>query len=426
MHTFYEKYKFVTELLLACAFLPIYLQRRSRFPLRVLCFLVLLYTAAWLTPLSWTSILNVLRYPWFLLLIMAGIKLCFQATNWEVLFCGVAGYMVQHISFCIWSLAALAFPEMFANLGVFTTGRLLLELVTYVPFFFLFAYWLRTRNSLQVDNHVLLITSLVILSAAIVLNYIRTIYSSSFNPISSAVCMIYSMGACVLGMLVQFSLLTQSKIQQESEMFEQLWHREREQYKISQENIQLINIKCHDLKHQIRALKQGAGNQSSDQFLREAEDVIAIYDSAIKTDNDALDVILTEKSLLCERNHIKLTCMVDGQSFAFMDLADLYSIFGNIFDNAVEAVLKLDAVEKRIICITGTQMDSFVNIRIENYFDQELGFQDGLPVTTKPDKAYHGFGLKSVRHLVNKYNGEVAITTLDDIFAVNIMIPTPA
>lgn len=426
MYTFYERYKFVTELLLACSFLPVYLERRARFPLRVLVSAALLYLAAALTPIDWSSVLNVLRYPWFLFLIMAGIKLCFLATNWEVLFCGVAGYMVQHISYSVWALAALLLPDLFAGLGMFTTGRLFLELITYVPFFFLFAFWLRTRNSLQVDNHVLLITSLIILSVAIVLNYVRTLYSDSFNAVSSGVCMIYSIGACILGLLVQFSLLTQSKIQQESEMFEQLWHREREQYKISQENIQLINIKCHDLKHQIRALKHGMGDQTGDQFLREAEDVIAIYDSAIKTDNDALDVILTEKSLLCERNQIKLTCMVDGQSFAFIDLSDLYSIFGNIFDNAVEAVLKLEAVEKRVICITGIQLGSFVNIRIENYFNQKLGFQDGLPVTTKPDKAYHGFGLRSVRHLVNKYNGEIVVTTLDDIFAVNIMIPTPA
>lgn len=422
MYLIYEKFKFLTELLLACSFLPFYLERRSRFGWRVLAFLAALYGVAWLTPLAWSTFFNVLRYPWFLLLIMVGIKFCFQATNWEVLFCGVAGYTVQHISFSIWALASLLFPDAFTHLGVFTTGRLLLELVTYLPFFYLFSRWLRSRNSLQVDRHVLVVTSLVILSAAIVLNYIRTIYSSSFSTVASAVCIIYSIGACVLSMVVQFSLLEQSKIQREREIFEQLWHREQEQYKISQENIHLINIKCHDLKHQLRALEQGAGDS---KFLREAEKVISIYDSAIRTENDALDVILTEKSLLCEQNQIKLTCMVDGHSFAFMDLSDLYSIFGNIFDNAVEAVLRLGEVEKRIICITGTQTGGFVTIRVENFFDQKLGFQDGLPVTTKPDKAYHGFGLRSVRHLVNKYNGEMTLSAENGLFVVNIMIPMP-
>ena len=57
------------------------------------------------------------------------------------------------------------------------------------------------------------------------------------------------------------------------------------------------------------------------------------------TGNHALDVILTEKSLICKQKEIKLTCMADGKQLAFMQTTDLYSIFGNLLNNSIEAAL---------------------------------------------------------------------------------------
>ncbi|MDF2524679.1 MAG: hypothetical protein K0R31_2320, partial [Clostridiales bacterium] len=53
----------------------------------------------------------------------------------------------------------------------------------------------------------------------------------------------------------------------------------------------------------------------------------------------------------------------------------------------------------------------------------DLIFEDGLPVTTNKDKDYHGFGMKSIKYLVDKYNGELSIKLNGDIFNINIVFP---
>ena len=69
--------------------------------------------------------------------------------------------------------------------------------------------------------------------------------------------------------------------------------------------------------------------------------MISIYDSMLKTGNEALDVIFAEKSLVCRKNDIKLNCMIDGAKLSFMENTDIYALFGNLMDNAIEAIEKL-------------------------------------------------------------------------------------
>ena len=65
-------------------------------------------------------------------------------------------------------------------------------------------------------------------------------------------------------------------------------------------------------------------------------------------------------------------------------------------------------------------------VRCGNYCPARLEFQDGLPVSTKRDKAYHGYGIKSVRHAAEKYGGAVTVHNRDGWFEISAMIPLPA
>ena len=50
-------------------------------------------------------------------------------------------------------------------------------------------------------------------------------------------------------------------------------------------------------------------------------------------------------------------------------------------------------------------------------------FADGLPKTTKSDSSIHGYGMKSVRMICDKYGGEFTITVKDDLFTLNMLFP---
>ena len=206
---------------------------------------------------------------------------------------------------------------------------------------------------------------------------------------------------------------------------EQLWQSQKEQYQISKAQIELINQKCHDLKHQIAALRTIHNEQQREASIREVEEAVMIYDAVIQTGNEVLDTVLTSKSLICEREAIKLTCMADGSQLGFLNPVDLYAIFGNALDNAIESVHNLSDPEKRVIAVTVFNRGKLTILQIENYYDQVLQFQDGLPKSNEGNDAYHGFGIKSIRRTAEKYNGSVAIHTEDNIFALSIVFPIP-
>ena len=198
----------------------------------------------------------------------------------------------------------------------------------------------------------------------------------------------------------------------------ELWAQQQKQYQLSKETIDSINIKCHDLKHQIRKITKGAALDK--ETAEEIENVISIYDSTVKTGNEALDVILTEKSLQCNENNIRITCIADGKALSFMKDADIYTLFGNAIDNAVEAVEKLEDHEKRLIGLKVKSDDNYIVIHIYNYFSGNIELSDGKLQTSKHDKENHGFGIRSMTKIVEKYGGNFKIFTEDDVFHLSI------
>ncbi len=223
---------------------------------------------------------------------------------------------------------------------------------------------------------------------------------------------------------LQKELFEKSAMRQELAVMNLLWKKEQEQYRLSKENIALINQKCHDLKHQIRAIRS-ARREDMDKYLEEMEDSIQIYEAIVKTGNEVLDTILTEKSLYCRERGITVSCVADGSQMGFINTVDLYAILGNALDNAIEAVEKFGEEEKRQIDVLIHRQQNFLVINVLNPVMEESSFiyEEELPVTTKGDKRYHGFGLRSVRYLVKKYDGFLTVGTEDGCFSLKILIP---
>ena len=188
---------------------------------------------------------------------------------------------------------------------------------------------------------------------------------------------------------------------------------------MSKENIDIINIKCHDIKHKLAKFK---GRLEEDE-IQEIENAIMIYDSQVKTQSEALNIVLTEKSLQCKKNGIQLTCIADQSNFDFMSYSDQCSLFGNIIDNAIEAVMKIEDINRRVVCLNIKSVGKIVSVHIENYFDGKLKFINGLPETTKSDNRFHGYGMKSVKMIIDKYGGNMVVRTNDGLFMLDMMLP---
>lgn len=211
----------------------------------------------------------------------------------------------------------------------------------------------------------------------------------------------------------------------EMEAINEMLLRQYNQYEMSRNNIEVLNQKYHDLKHQIIAIRQETDLEKRDHYLLEMENRIKLYESEFKTGNHVLDILLTMKSAYCTMNNINFTCVADGTVLKFMETVDICSVFGNALDNAIESVEKQEDIEKRLVKTAVYRKGQLAMIRFENYSAELPVLEQGLPDTTKKNKDYHGYGLKSIDMITRKYGGTMTINTEDSWFVLRILLPIP-
>ena len=194
------------------------------------------------------------------------------------------------------------------------------------------------------------------------------------------------------------------------------------QYRNYQESIDLINMKYHDLKHQIAGLRAETDIDKRTEWLDAMEDDIRGFESVTNTGNKVLDTIIAGKIMHGQKYDIKFTCVIDGKLLEFMHVTDICTIFGN----AIENVVMIKDIEKRIIHVTVSAKNKFVLIQFQNYCEvkpneDKRGIR--LFESSKADKRNHGFGLKSIQYTVDKYDGTMKAGMNKDWFELTILIP---
>ena len=263
-------------------------------------------------------------------------------------------------------------------------------------------------------------------SIIILLTVISQWVGSSKDNASTGAC-IYAIIASLLLIFILVGIFNNTRLEYENAVINELLKKAERQHKVSSENIEYINVKVHDLKHQIAAIKQLIGSGSVAPALQskisELEKTAKVYDDTVFTGNNILDSIIMEQKVYCRNNSIQLDYVIDGGALNFVEPVDLYVIFGNAIDNAIESVLKIDDIDKRIITIRAQSSGRFVSIQFENPYEGEIAFYGGMPKTSKSGKSFHGFGIKSIKFLVAKYGGNVTISAENHRFCLSVFIP---
>ena len=428
---------FMAELFTAEFLYIFHLQKRRKFLLRfALCVIVGCGLSLLLPPVYdafYTSASFVLLF----VATLPMLKFCCDEVWINIFFCGVAAYTTQHFSYGLanFMMALIQWGET-PLLGMYFEGvfdptslnlntlfmalvYLLAYFVSYSLMYVVFGRRIPHGGKFKVKS-----TSVMIVVGAgffvdIFLNMVVVYFGDSENILTLLMNTIYENLCCFFLLNIQFGLLKRGALENELDVMQYLLHEKEQQYNLSKESIALINLKCHDLRHEIRLIGEGKG--LSDEAVSEIEGAISIYDAEVRTDNEVLDIILTEKSLKCARNGIALTCVADGHALDFMDKTDIYALFGNALDNAIEAVLGLPE-EHRSIGVVVRQVGNIVSVNVHNTYVGTIKFDgEGLPVTRK-DSDFHGFGMKSIRRICEKYHGTLTVTANDGIFALNMLI----
>lgn len=349
----------------------------------------------------------------FFVIMILSVWNVFRVHFQEAMYCATCAYLSEHIAYCIRLIVNNVSVKPLAE-----TGSILYFLIHLCVY--LISWRLVAKNMIRERHYAtsavqsigLMICSLsLVIALSVVASY------CGFEVLHG----IYASICCAFVLYSQVKQQKQLSLQEELAMQRQLWLKHKAQYEMAKETVEIINQKCHDLKYQIEALRKISDHEEQKKAIDSMEESVTIYDSVVNTENEYLNTVLTEKSLLCKKNSITLTCIADGNILGFMDAVDLYTLFGNALDNAMEAVMKLKA-EERFINLLLYEKAGLIFIQIENYFQGEIQMEEGLPVTTKTEKAYHGFGVKSIVEIVEKYHGFVTIETENQIFLLRITI----
>lgn len=435
---FWFKFVFLAEILIAEVLIAYRMKRKKYFYIRAVSALVCLaaFTLALPVPFYNAMYLSLL----FILIFMAtliALKFCLNEPLGNVIYCGFFSYNQQHISYQLYNIICILFGYD-ANNNIYggqfsdMNGGLQILLfivphvIVYLGSWALLTYRAYKNNNEEfaLKNFKVLILAVSIVFVNVILNAFVVYDLPADTPdIVNFIIFFYNTSACILALIMFVSIVGQEQMKYELGVIENLWHKNEQIYELSKVNVDFINMKCHDLRHRIRNARKKEFIDENE--LKEIESAINIYDGILNTGNEVLDVILSEESIFCNKNDIKLLCNIDGKQVHFMRSADLYSIFQNAIHNAVDAVMRISETEKRIIRLIVKRVGDMVSVRAENYIsgDCDIKFTNGLPVTDSANKEIHGFGMRSMLMSVEKYGGCMCAEVRDGIFYLDIMLP---
>lgn len=402
---------------------------------------------------------NTLFYPLLVLIILPLARWALAVTWIESLVLIAMGYAAQHTAFALVRAAtatATLMPSAWSSLPV----ELAITTILYI------VLWIAIGRRFEIDSAKIrnerarVAISLMVILFVILGNI--AIYDLSraglLNDLPRMLCHCYDAACSLLALIILTMASNIDRLTNDLVVIRQIDALKARQYEMSRENIELVNTKFHDVRKNLASLRRAIQqlhrtepNESGTSVdtepspahdaasppqiplsaiplrsIEQMENSIRIYDSIYDTGDDALDTLLTEKSLYCAAHSITLTAMADGAAIAFMERSDVYALFGNILDNAIEATVLLPDPDDRQITFTVTAHGQLLRIEEENYYAGEVRIRDGLPVTTKGDRRFHGFGMRSIAHQVAKYGGEMTIRTDDRVFSISIVMPMPA
>lgn len=190
-----------------------------------------------------------------------------------------------------------------------------------------------------------------------------------------------------------------------------------EQLHLEQEDTRAM---MHDIQKYLLAMKNLVENNNTEEANRvqsAAQEVFDGLDTVVDLDNRTVSVVLNE--YIQQAKNLGIMVNLDAHIPPVLSIAtaDLYILLGNTLDNAIEACSSLPTEERRID-LQMRQHHDVLFYRITN--PVAPGYRD------RSNDKNHGYGLKNVRHCVEKYSGDMEIERANGKFTVSLRLTCPA
>lgn len=352
------------------------------------------------------------------IILIGAIFICFDVSFWSAMFLASSGYILQNIASCLKAL--LCYSGYLQKLMSSTPGVLLIDLIIYggvgLAAFYIFRSYTEKGEG-QFNNRLKAVFSVIVLFVCAGVIRMEGILglpdSSSTYGVKDRVYQILC--SCFI-LALQYGILERADMSRQMDAMRELIHQQRVQFETSKQNAQLVNEKYHDLKKMLNDFRGRLSNEQIDALQQRIGGMTAVA----RTGNEILDVLLMEKAVLCTQKEIQITCYASESDLDFVEDIDLYFLMNNLLTNAMEATEKLP-VGERFITINVSRSGDMALVHMENSCEGPVEMENGLP-KSQGDPRYHGFGMKSVARLVDKYDGSLAVKYMDRVFCVDMTL----
>lgn len=343
--------------------------------------------------------------------------LCYYALKAFMIAEFIASFEWQLVSFYNWGKSELTVVDILTAIVIYVLAAVVIYLIE--------RKWTNDPISREISRQEVVIAACVVMITFILSNISFFTANTPFS--GSGIFDMFNIRTIfdLMGIIILFALQSRiSEIEMKVDMavMDSALREQYMKYRNYQDSIELVNMKYHDLKHQLEDLKNQTISDKQSILINNIESELEAYSPQFDTGNQVLDALLDSRQSICRKKQIVITAVVDGRLLDFMHVADICTIFGNALDNAIESVVASEDVQKRLIHLEVKMVRQFVCIQIENTCEGEVILEQGVPQTKKNNRN-HGYGTKSIIRTVQKYNGNTLFSVEDNWFALKILIP---
>lgn len=270
-------------------------------------------------------------------------------------------------------------------------------------------YLLRKRKIVYNTKIYMFLSLIMIMLQFIISNFIQLylFFLNDYQELKLTLIFLILIILLVLFMLIYISDLYQTK--QEYEKLKYI----KESDEIIKNLYNEVKITKHDIKHVYEMLGYYIKNHEYtklSKFIDDKQENINKVPVLIQTDNEIVNMILNNKIMKAYSHNLNVEFEVSLKKEIFINDCDINDLLSNALDNAIDYNIENGNIQIKII-----QEEAYIYISIKNSTENK-------EMLTKKNITDHGFGIKSIKRICNKYNGVMETSLKNTEFTLQITL----